>query len=223
MSCEGTDGRRSDSYQFTLPAASTEAVFMTSASVSPDLTLYQSDGTPLRNDLNSYAAGNAVIVQYLPAGNYTVQARSADPTSSGPYNLYLYFQQGAPPQLCAPRTLPENGSVSGQTSYTSCAWNDKTFADVYQMNVANSTQLLTIGAQSPIFDPYLILMDSKGNVLATDDNSGGGLNPLIVQALDPGTYFVVVKPASDPTSAGSYTLTTNTGPAPTGQSVSIDK
>jgi hypothetical protein len=213
-SCEGTDGRRSDFYQFTLPAASTQAVFMTSGSLSPDVTLYQSDGTPLRNDQNSYFDDNAVVVQYLPAGSYTIRARSADPTSFGPYNLDLYFQQGAPPQLCAPYNLPQNGSVSGQTSYTSCAWYDKTFADVYQLNVTSSSQLLTIAAQSIAFDAFLELMDAKGNILAVDDNSGGGLNPLIAQVLDPGTYFVVVKPAQDSTSAGSYSLTTTVSAAP---------
>jgi hypothetical protein len=208
-SCEGPDGRRADFYTFTLqaPMTGTEAVIMTSGSVLPDVTLYQQDGTPLRSDRNSYASNNALIVQYLAAGNYQVRARSADPTVQGPYNLYLLFAQGLP-QLCAPRALPPSGSVSGQTAFTSCVWYDKTFSDVYQLSVSGSTQLLSIGAQSTDFDAFLVLMDAKGNILASDDNSGGGTNAMIVQSVDPGSYYVVVKPADDPTSAGNYVLTT---------------
>jgi hypothetical protein len=206
-SCEGPDGRRSDSYKFTLPSAATEAVVMTSDTLTPDITLYMADGTPLRNDQNSYADDNAIIIQNLPAGDYVVKAKSADPTTDGLYNLYLLFAPGGPPQLCTPLSLPASGVAAGTTSFTSCAWFDKTFADVYQVNVTGSTQILTIGAQSTDFDSFLVLMDSKGNVLTSDDNSGGGQNALLVQSLDPGSYFVVVKPANDPTSTGAYTLT----------------
>jgi len=153
-------------------------------------------------------------VQYLPAGDYVVRARSADPTAEGLYNLDLLSVPGAEPQLCAPRTLPAAGSITGQTSFTSCAWYDKTFADVYQVTVSDSGQMLTVGAASSDFDTFLILLDAKGNVMASDDNSGGGRNALLVQTLDPGRYFVVVKPADDPTSAGSYTMTTSVVPAP---------
>jgi hypothetical protein len=212
-SCEGTDGRRADYYQFTIPVAASEGVFMTSDTIPPDITLYGPDGTPLRNDQDSYADDNAVIVQYLPAGSYTVRARSADPTEDGPYSLYLLFASGPSPVFCTPRTLPASGTASGQTSFTSCAWYDKTFADVYQLTVSGSTQVVSMGAQSTDFDAFLILMDSKGNILASDDNSGGGTNPLIVQSLDPGSYYIVVKPADDPTSAGNYVLTTSQIPA----------
>jgi hypothetical protein len=213
-SCEGSDGRLADYYSFSIPAGSsgTEAIVMTSDAVTPDIELMQADGTNLRSDENSYADGNAIIVQYLTAGNYTVKARSADPTTNGSYNLYLLFAAGGSPQLCAPLSLPSSGTATGQTSFTSCAWYDNTFADVYRLSVADSPQTVAIGAQSDAFDSFLILMDSKGNILASDDNSGGGTNALLVQALNPGSYYVVVKPAEDATSAGSYVLTTSFQP-----------
>jgi hypothetical protein len=216
-SCEGPDGRRSDYYAFNVPAAATQAVVMTSDSVSPDLALYKADGSPLRTDQDSYADDNAIIVQYLAAGNYLVRARSADPTVDGLYNLYFLPAPGAPPQLCAPLTLTASGTVNGQTSFTSCVWYDKTFADIYQVNVSTATQVLTITAQSNDVgfpDTYVILMDSKGNIIGADDNSGGGLNAQLVETLDPGSYFVVVKPAYDPTSVGKYVLSSVATPAP---------
>ena len=219
-SCLGTDGRLADFYTFTLPAASTEAVIMLSNFLPPDVTLYRSDGTPLRTDQDSYAYYNSIIVQSLPAGTYLLKARSADPNTEGYYSLYLEFQPGASPQLCAPLSLPAAGSVSATTSFASCAWYDKTFADVYRLSVTGSTQSLAIGAQSNTLDTALVLMDAKGNVLATDNNnSAGGLNSLISQTLAPGVYFVAVKPLSDPTSTGSYVLTTVSSPPPAAPAV----
>jgi hypothetical protein len=213
-SCQGKDGRLADYYSFTLSAPSTQAVFMLSTAVPPYITLFQSNGPPLRNDQNSYVNNSAAIIQYLPAGNYVVKARSSDPNATGLYSLYLNYQAGAP-QLCAPLSLALNTPVTGQTSFTSCAWYDKTFADVYALNVIMPSQQIAIGAQSAAFDAFLILMDAKGNLLGTDDNSGGGTNPLITQALDPGNYFVVVKPSSDPTSAGTYNLIVTATPTGT--------
>ncbi|HEY3836594.1 MAG TPA: hypothetical protein VGL72_08480 [Bryobacteraceae bacterium] len=209
-SCEGPDGRFSDSYTFSIPASAsgTEAIVMTSDTVVPQITLAGSGGNALRTDQNSYADGNAILVQYLPAGTYSVRARSADPTVFGSYSLYLLFAPGSP-QLCAPLALPSSGTLTAQTSFTSCAWYDNTFADVYQLIVTGVTQSVVISAQSNAFDPFLILTDNKGNILVSDDNSGGVNRPLLVQSLEPGVYFVVIKPAEDPTSAGPYTLTTS--------------
>ncbi len=215
LSCQGPDGRHADFYQFSLSSPATTGIFMTSDEVPGDLTLYQADGTPLRTDQNSYVDSNAVVIQYLQAGNYQIRARSADPTLNGFYRVDILADQGPAPQLCAPLNLPLSERVFGQTSYTSCAWYDKTFADVYQIVVSGSAQILTIGAVSSQFDSFLILMDAKGNVIASDDNSGGGQNALIVQALDPGAYFVAVKPANDATSSGNYVLTTATSSEPT--------
>jgi hypothetical protein len=51
-------------------------------------------------------------------------------------------------------------------------------------------------------------LDAKGNVVAEDDNGGGGFNSLIQQTLEPGAYYLVVKPAANQSSAGTYSLTT---------------
>lgn len=209
-SCAGKDGRIADYYQFTLSSPSAQGVFMLSPNLPPYVTVYQSDGTPLRSDQNSYAGNNAALVQYLPAGTYTVQARSSDPNAAGLYSLYFLDAPGNP-QFCAPYMLGANTTVSGQTSFTSCAWPDKTFADIYQLTLTDSLSV-NFQVQSAAFDPFLLLMDAKGDVLATDDNSGGGSTPLIAEDLDPGTYFLVVKPANDPTTFGPYNLTSTATP-----------
>lgn len=55
------------------------------------------------------------------------------------------------------------------------------------------------------FDNYLELYDATGaNQLATDDDSGEGLNALLSRNLGPGQYSVLVRPYSDGT--GPFTL-----------------
>jgi hypothetical protein len=49
-------------------------------------------------------------------------------------------------------------------------------------------------------------LDSKGNLIDQDDDSGGGTNALVTQFLPAGSYYVVVKPFGDYTSHGTYTL-----------------
>jgi hypothetical protein len=80
--------------------------------------------------------------------------------------------------------------------------------------VTGNPQLVTIGVRSADFDPSAILMDAKGSFLVSDGNSGGGSNALIQQALDPGNYYIVIKPASDPSSAGSYSVNVDSSDIP---------
>ena len=68
------------------------------------------------------------------------------------------------------------------------------------------TSPLELRLNSSDFDGFLIVLDSKGNVIDDDDNSGGGRNPLISYTFDAGTYFVVVKAFNSYTSTGNYTL-----------------
>jgi len=213
-SCVDADGRRADYYQFTLSAPATEGIFMTSDSVTPEITLYQADGTVLRMNQNGYVDNNAAILQYLPAGAYQIRLRSADPTQEGPYNLDLLSVPGPAPQLCSPKSLAPGGTVNGSTSITSCALPDKTLANVYRMDSLDVAQVITLDAQSDSFDPFLVLLDAKGNVLVSDDNGGGGSSASIEQVIAPGTYYVIVKPASDATTAGAYFLQSGLAPVP---------
>jgi hypothetical protein len=215
-SCLDDDGRHADYYRFTLSAPASEGIFLTSDSILPEITLYREDGTLLRQDQDSYIDQNAMLVQYLPAGTYQVRARSADPALEGAYNLDLLWAQGPPPQLCAPRAFPASGLAIGSTSFMSCIWYDKTFTDVYRISVADVAQVVSVGAHSDAFDASLILMDSKGNTLASDDDSGGGSKAFLIQTLDPGNYYIVVKPTIDASSAGSYDVSVSLAPVPPG-------
>ncbi len=210
--CSGPDGRPFDVYTFALPADGTVAAFMTSNSLDSLLTLTGGAGNVLRQDDHSYLDQNAAIVQYLPAGTYRLEARAAGAHTNGLYRVDLLYTQGGRPGFCAATPIGAGDTVNSAIAFTSCQYPDDTFADIYRFNVADVSQALDIRADAPGFDAYLILLDSKGNVIGTDDNSGGGSNARLRQTLEPGIYYVVVKPADDPSSSGKYTLNLTANP-----------
>jgi hypothetical protein len=207
-SCSGNNGLLSDFYSFTTTSGGTVAAVMISSDLDSLLFLTDSKGNELRRDNDSYSQSNAIIVDYLPAGTYKLQAASGGFQSTGSYQVDVLLTSSATtPKTCAPTTVATGVPVKELLSYTSCHYLDGTFADIFQVTVADASNPIDIAASSMAFDTYLILLDPKGNVVAIDDNSGGGANAHLLANVAPGAYFVVVKPASDPSSSGAYELT----------------
>lgn len=207
-SCIGADGQPVDYYQFTTKADGTVAAVMMSTIIPSLLTLTDAKDAELRTDAGSYSEGNSILVQYLKAGTYRLQARSDEYNLTGAYRInQLFTASASKPAGCAPASLVLSTPKNASLTYTSCQYYDGTFTDFYKIIVTNSTKPVSINASSSVFDTYLILMDSKSNVLATDDNSGGGTNAQITGSLTAGTYYIAVKPAADPSSTGAYSVT----------------
>jgi hypothetical protein len=205
-SCIGSNGQPMDLYQFTLPVDSTVAAVMTSSQFDPYLKLMDSAGNVLRSDDNSYGYNDPLIVQYLPAGNYQLMARAASSTVGGLYQVNLLAAAGARPRFCGSKgILSPGGSISGTLTFTSCQFSDATFADVYAITL-DADGTIDLRLNSSDFDAYLVLQDAKGNLLAQDDDSGGGTNARIQQKLAAGTYYVYAKPFANYYSLGSYAL-----------------
>ena len=206
-SCRGPNGQPIDYYRFTTPAEGTVAAVMTSTSIDSFLTLQTAEGAPLRWDDNSYGGFDPFVVQFLPGQTYRLAVQATDAIASGFYRLDLLYAAGGKPAGCAPlAAIAPGDTVQGALSFTACPYPDDTFADIYQLDLADSASLDLL-VSSDDFDAYLLLLDAKGSVIDEDDNSGGGRNALVGHTLDPGTYFVVAKPFSGYTSTGKYTLT----------------
>jgi hypothetical protein len=206
-SCRGSNGQPVDYYSFTTGVDSLVLAVMTSSEVDGHLTLLDSHGTVLRRDENSYGPGDPLIVQFLPAGTYTLAAREATAGPGGLYEVDLRTVAGSRPPFCTPvGSIASGGTVSGNITYTACQYTDGSFADMYTFNLAADGPV-DLRLSSSDFDAYLILLDAKGNVVDVDDDSGGGTNARIVDTLPAGTYYVVAKPLGDYTQHGAYTLT----------------
>jgi hypothetical protein len=206
-SCVGANGQPMDPYQFTLPSAGVLAAIMTSSEAAGMLTLTDSNGNVLRSDVNSYGNNDPFIAQYLPAGNYQLFARDVTNSVGGTYQITLLDAPGPRPSFCGTTgQLSVGGSASGTLGITSCQYIDNTFTDIYQVTLANST-LVDLRMNSGDFDAYLTVLDAKGNLVAYDDDSGGGTNARINQSLPAGTYYVLAKQFGGYYPAGKYTLT----------------
>ena len=207
--CTATNGQPADFYQFTLSSSGVVAAVMTSNQIQGRLVLTDSSGNYLRSDDDSYAANDPLIVQFLPAGAYQLAAGADSGGAGGLYQVSLLAVYGSRPAFCAPlASLTPGAGVSGTLAITSCQYVDGTFADIYSLTLTAATPLDLLLASTD-FDAYLVVLDAQGNVVAEDDDSGGGTNAEIVQNLPAGTYYVVAKPLAYYDSTGNYTLTFN--------------
>jgi len=204
--CIGLAGEPVDYYRFTTSADGTAALIMTSGDLDSYLTLTDSSGEVLRIDHNSYAQSDAIIVQFLKAGTYKLEARGRNSAGASRYRVDLLFTAGAKPPLCSADTIAIGALKNFTLTYTGCQYYDHTFANLYRFQVADPTKPVDISASSADFDTYLVLLDEKGNLISIDDNSGGGTDARLSGLLHSGVYFVIVKPADNPTQSGSYSL-----------------
>jgi hypothetical protein len=146
-----------------------------------------------------------VAVNYYteePAGKYTIRARSgsgsadycADPGSGGPS---LWVTPGTTSNQELTTTDCTSDSAPGQ------------YADFIGLYLA-SGQPVTIRTNSLATDTQLELYDPSGNLLKSDDNSGGGINPRITYtATRSGYHYVfVIAPAGV---TGQYSLSVTSG------------
>ena len=179
---------------------------MTSQVIDGFLTLSTGDGTVLRWDDNSYGDTDPFVVQFLPGQTYRIEARATDVIAGGYYRLDVLYASGGQLPGCAPvGTASPGDTLQSALTFTSCQFPDDTFADLYQLKVTD-TSALDLHLNSTDFDAYLVVLDSKGNVIDEDDNSGSGTNARVTDTFDPGTYIIVAKPFSGYTATGKYTL-----------------
>ncbi|BBI75947.2 hypothetical protein ACXGSL_04140 [Vreelandella aquamarina] len=132
-----------------------------------------------REDDDSAGELNARIADFLAPGTYQLTARTAYGTDSGLFTLAI-----------EPRDLPNDVELRNEGALTP----DETLngwysgeALTYQLTIEESS-LVTLSMSSNDFDTYLELYGE--GVSYTDDDSGGGTNARLEQALLPGTYTV---------------------------------
>jgi hypothetical protein len=196
--CRGADGQPMDTYEFTTSSPGMVAIFMTSTDVDSYVTLTDSQGSMLRRDDDSYGAPDSMILQWLPAGTYRVNASASGGSQTGRYRVDVLFVEGDRPAGCLPLADLSPGTTQGALYITSCQYADATFADLYRLKVMEPITL-SITPASNAFDPTLRLLDEQGNVL--DENA------LLVTSLEAGTYYVLVKATADQGYAvGTYRL-----------------
>jgi hypothetical protein len=101
--------------------------------------------------------------------------------------------------------------TTGDNSYI--FQNEKVFYDFYSLPVGNqidSGDIVNITVSSSDFDPLLMVLDSKGNVLKFDNDGGGGTNAELTFGVGSGEPLFVSVESRNPNETGNYNLSTKT-------------
>ncbi|MCA9837265.1 MAG: S8 family serine peptidase [Trueperaceae bacterium] len=156
---------------------------------SGTLALYMSDiGNFSSRNLDSYLAGGSDYVGF----------------SDGRLNVakgYNYFSISSSPSSSS-KTLSLQGKWTSSGGRSSSASSNPKYSFSVDQSGTVSIDL------SSSIDTYLYLLNSSGQVIATDDDGGSGYNSRIQMSLSKGSYTVVAATYSSGQS-GSFTVSVN--------------
>ena len=202
----------SDLYRLTLEAAGTLQLDLASDTFPGILAIRDSkDNLLVRSDeIDGVTAAH--IAADLPAGSYTISASAQ--SGSGAYRLDSKFNAHDVPVCAFSQAIDLNGGYIQRLNSSGCKGANGQPVDYYNFTLSADSLVLAVVTSSEV-DGYLALTDSAGTVLRTDDNSYGGIDPLIVQYLPAGSYKLAVRDASAAT-GGLYEVDLRTvqGPRP---------
>lgn len=141
----------------------------------------------------------------LAPGHYLLEANSND-GGTGPYAMEITWG-GSNPEItnCTPWYLGPPIDYQGSLAATDCERADGSYEDFFLLRLT-SQERVTITLSSSEFDSVLWLFDSNWNLVAFDDDSGGGLDArLVYTAPASGLYFVLAN-SFGPEETGAYRL-----------------
>jgi subtilase family serine protease len=213
------NGNPADRWTFTLTAATTLTIDVSSWSFQTTLCLLNSANGTVDYDDHSGPASNArLIEQNLPLGRYYLEVSShSSPFAGGVYALTS--QLGLPPGKPISLSSSPMGRLLSTAADGVCLWNSNP-ADRWTFTLTAVTTL-TIDVSSTSFETTLCLLNSANGTVDYDDHSGPASNArLIEQNLPLGTYYIEVSSHSSPFMGGPYTLSLQTG-LPPGKPISL--
>ena len=188
-----------DIYRFVVRTAGTY-IIETEGPTDVVMSLFgpNSDTALVTEDDDSGGDRNARIASRLSAGTYFVRVRHYQPASIGSYRIAVRSER---PQAPLPEIQVNGTAIQGNIE----AVNE---SDIYTFT-AETTGLYTI-VTSGNTDTFLTLFgpNSQTRLIVTDDDSGPGLNSMIVADLVAGVYFVRVRHFS-PAGTGAYRISIN--------------
>jgi len=185
-------GQFFNAYRFEASPGQAVSIEMHSERFDSYLWLLDSHGRVITvNDEGSgqSTAGSSKIVFFPPiSGSYFIGVSSSEPMAVGEYELVLKttFQP-----IQEAEAFSE--TVSGHLEAFDFQLSTGQYLDVYTLE-GEVGERITIGLSSSGFDSYLRVLDSAGNVLKEDDDSGVESDALIAHFVLPesGHYYVWV-------------------------------
>ena len=162
-------------------------------------TIYDSEGNELANDDNTGKGMNFdVSAPIAAAGTYYIKVESKG-MGTGAYTLIVTFDHGDEISSATPAAIdtPITGNIEEDSD------QDYFSVQVSSANLSNVDLLILTAATTGETDTVGTLYNNEGTQLATDDNSGEGMNfSVSTRVISPGTYYIRVEGMG----TGAYSL-----------------
>ena len=194
-----------DSFAVNITQEMSVRIHLKSADFTPLVILRDQNGIDVGVGYDQTGDGNAFIRMSLGQGSYALFAAAASFPPQGSYTLTV-----SEIVCAAPQTIAFGATVNGTLDANDCLRTGGAFQESWELVLANDTPA-RIDLESAAFDAFLVLKDNQGNVVASDDDGGTGLNSRIERVLAAGTYEIVAS-SFGPDQTGAYQLTV--GPPP---------
>lgn len=194
-------------YTFQGSAGDVVTVTMSSETFDTYLLMSGPGGDVIQENDDSRHGTDSRLVRGLPAdGAYTVWASSLSGTATGEFTLSLATGSRRDLVPEGATELSIGDTVEGQLTTESPT--DPFFSDpgVPYTFEGSEGESLTVSMESAAVDPFLLVTDSNGNLIARDDDGGSGVGSQLTTTLPAdGTYVIWAESAlGDET--GSFTL-----------------
>ena len=203
LSCLFDGYMPADSFALNIVEDLPISIHLKSADFEPFVILRNQNGIDVAIGFDEGQTGSAYINMSLASGSYALFATGF--TSQGGFAQGSY-QLTVSEIVCSdPQVIDFGQTVNGTLDASDCLRVGGAFQESWRLVLANDLTA-RIDLESNAFDPFLELRDDVGNVIATNDDGGAGLNSRIELALAAGTYEIVATSfASGQT--GAYQLT----------------
>jgi len=199
-------------FSFYGAAGQTVRIDLMSAAFDARLYLQDWEGLNIAESDDSGGAQRARIWYDLPfTGIYQILAGARRSGQHGPFSLSVTATEAHamppnanPPQLVTNGAIGFNQQVKGIVADGTPTYDHRMYhAYDFQCSAGQQLQMDILSG----WDNYAIVVDPGGNIVARDNDSGGGTNARIVHTCAAtGLYRLVVTTSAPAASAGRYTL-----------------
>ncbi len=194
-----------DSFRVDITQEMPVRIHLKSGDFTPLVILRDHNGIDVGVGFDEEQDGNAFINMYLGQGSYSLFATASSYPPQGSYVLSV-----SEIVCAAADTIAFGETVTGTLDVNDCLRTGGAFQESWELVLENDTTA-RIDLESAAFDAFLVLKDSQGNVVASDDDGGDGLNSRIERVLEAGTYEIVAS-SFGPGQTGTYQLTVDAPP-----------
>jgi len=171
--------------------------------IDPKVAVADTQGREIGTDDDGGEGLNALLRRTVEPGSYLVTARRAG-TSGGQY-LLAVTDEDAPP-------IGSSIAVGGRFAGTVIDPSQPVVAMLHIGAEVQDVRILADRAGASELDPFLIVVDSAGNIVGSDDDSGNDTDAMLRLPLARGDYQIFV--GSYGTSAGGFALSVETDHLP---------